>query len=89
MKKIICFILALVTVLTLSACGGTETPATEPLTEGGITGRVETGEATQGQPGTEEAQTEPFVEEDPVFYQPTEKTPTDPDSYDFSKNSGQ
>ena len=78
MKRIVCFILVLMTVLSLAACSGVEAPSTEqptaPAAEtNAVTENTETG-----------AVTEPFTDEEPVFYQPKEKEQTDPDSYDFS-----
>ncbi|MBQ1848733.1 MAG: hypothetical protein II135_12075 [Clostridia bacterium] len=78
MKRIVCFILVLMTVLSLAACSGVEAPSTEQLTApaaetNAVTENTETG-----------AVTEPFTDEEPVFYQPKEKEQTDPDGYDFS-----
>ncbi len=66
------------TVLSLAACSGVEAPSTEqptaPAAEtNAVTENTETG-----------AVTEPFTDEEPVFYQPKEKEQTDPDGYDFS-----
>lgn len=84
MKKILPFILAALFLLSAVSCNTTPDVTTDNTTEPGT--EIITEKETEEVTGTEtEAITdEPIIDEDPVFYEKTDRAPIDPASADLS-----